>query len=248
MISGTFMSLDCLLAERDRVKILLLTKYGSLGASSRMRTLQYIPWLENTGFDVEQQSLLSDEMLAKRYRNGKYGLTLLKSYLLRCKALYSRKNFDIVWIEKEALPWWPVWIELSFLQGTPYVLDYDDAIFHNYDLHRRSFIRYLFGQRLDGLMRKSLMVSAGNGYLAQRALDAGSKRVEIIPTVVDLDRYHVTLISKASNSDGLPRVVWIGSPSTVHYLRMLEKPLLALSLRIPFVLRVIGGGDVVKLP
>ena len=42
-----------------------------------------------------------------------------------------------------------------------------------------------------------------------------------------------------------PRVVWIGSPSTLQYLRACAVPLMDLAQRIPFTLRVIGGGNLI---
>src|SRR5690606_6936739 len=112
-----------------------------------------------------------------------------------------------------------------------------------YDLHRIYAIRRLLRRRLDGLMAKSSLVISGNTYLAQRAKDAGAKSVAILPTVVDLDRYPNPQIDTKANI--IPVIVWIGSPSTVRYLKNLEQPLQQLAQRISFQLRVIGGGDVV---
>ena len=60
-----------------------------------------------------------------------------------------------------------------------------------------------------------------------------------LPTVIDLERYFKPQIK--SKIDKIPVVVWIGSPSTVRYLQILQKPLQQLAQHIPFQLRVIGG-------
>ena len=236
------------------VKVLVLTRYGRLGASSRLRSLQYLPWLFDAGLQVTEQHLLSDKFLAQRYQQGAYGaLSLLRAYLNRLHSLMVSRRFDVVWIEKEALPWWPLWLELLLLRRVPYVLDYDDAIFHNYDLHPRSWVRGLLGKRIDGLMARAALVIGGNSYLAQRARDAGATWVEVVPTVIDLERYpspiHTTQknVEKMPNQFGLPRIVWIGSPPTVHYLQSLRDPLQHLAAKQQFILRVIGGG-VVDMP
>ncbi|MES2007442.1 MAG: glycosyltransferase family 4 protein [Pseudomonadota bacterium] len=226
--------------------MLELTKYGRLGASSRMRSWQYLPWLQQAGFDLCAEPLFSDEMLEARYESGGYRFgRIVRAYFERCRLLLQRHSFDVVWIEKEALPWWPLWVESMLLRGVPYVLDYDDAIFHNYDQHRRPWVRRIYGKRLDGLMKKAALVVAGNSYLAQRARDAGAARVEIIPTVVDLERYSLERTTSISTrgDERLLRIVWIGSPSTVAYLDMLREPLQSLSKRRGFVFRVIGGGN-----
>lgn len=222
--------------------VLALTRYGPLGSASRMRFLQYLPALAEAGVQVSIQTLLDDAMLAGRYRHGSYSLgSTLRSYGRRIAALRAREQFDLLWIEKEALPMWPLWAEATLLRGVPYVLDYDDAVFHNYDQHRLAIVRHLFGRRLDGLMSKAALVIGGNDYLAQRARDARAAWVEVLPTVIDLARYPYAHRAQDLGNKRLPTVVWIGSPSTVRYLRLLQEPLQALAQRLPFVLRVIGG-------
>jgi len=224
-------------------KVLALTKYGRLGASSRMRFLQYLPWLQQAGIEVTIRPLLSDELLQTRYQSGAYGLwPLMGAYADRCRALLQRLDFDVLWIEKEALPWAPLWVEHALLRGVPYVLDFDDAVFHQYDQHSHAWVRYLYGRRLDGLMTNAALVVGGNNYLAQRARDAGARWVKVVPTVIDLDRYHVRTDMPVMGE--LPRIVWIGSPSTARYLNLLIEPLRILAGVQPFILRVIGGGMV----
>lgn len=235
--------------ERDDslkiLKVLALTKYGRLGASSRMRFLQYLPWLQQAGIEVTVRPLLSDEVLRTRYQRGSYGLwSLLQAYATRCQALLQRRHFDVVWIEKEALQWFPLWFELAILRGTPYMLDFDDAVFHHYDQHANPWLRRLYGQRLDRLMANAALVVGGNNYLAQRARDAGTRSAVVLPTVIDLERYpnQPKLLVTVTSSDYLPRIVWIGSPSTARYLQLLLEPLKTLTKVHPFVLRVIGSG------
>lgn len=223
------------------MRLLLLTRYGPMGASSRMRTFQYLPSMIEAGWRVEVSSLFSDEQLAGKYQTGQYGTpSVVRAYVRRIRRLMDRKHFDLVWIEKEALPWVPAVVESWLLRGVPYVLDIDDALFHNYDLHSSSLVRWLLGRRIDRLMAKSSLVVAGNRYLAERATRAGARRVEILPTVVDLDRYGI----RGVDVPGPPKIVWIGSPSTVRYLRIVAKPLADLATRLSFRLRIIGGGAV----
>lgn len=227
------------------IKILMLTKYGRLGASSRMRSYQYLPWFERAGFEIDLRPLLSDRMLQTRYAQGGHSkFSLLRAYGARLNALLARGKFDLLWIEKEALPWLPVWLEIALLQGVPYVLDYDDAIFHNYDQHRIVAVRRLFGRRLDSIMARAALVVGGNNYLAQRARDAGATWVEVLPTVIDLRRYFPKERDFKKHSASFFRIVWIGSPSTVQYLQILEPVLRSLAERYSFVLRIIGGGRV----
>lgn len=223
-------------------RVLALTRYGSLGASSRMRSLQYLPALAGVDLHVQVQALFDDAALTARYRRGGYSIGEgLHCFTRRLAALSTRQQFDVLWIEKEALPWWPQWVESALLSGVPYVLDYDDAIFHNYDQHRQAAVRRIFGRKLDFLMASAALVVGGNEYLVQRARDAGAPWVEVLPTVIDLERYPYPHSARAVDKHHLPTVVWIGSPSTVHYLKLLQEPLQKLAQRLPFVFRVIGG-------
>ena len=95
-------------------------------------------------------------------------------------------KYDLIWLEKEALPWLPTFMEIARLQGLPYVVDYDDAWFHRYENHWAS---PLLGHKIDAVMRVAHTVVAGNDYLARRARQAGARAVEIVPTAIDLARY-----------------------------------------------------------
>lgn len=223
------------------MKILMLTRYGCQGASSRMRFFQFLPILVQLGVDYVASPLFDDALLLKKYSKGAYGfLDLFSVYWRRIRVLTLRRQFDLVWIEKEALPWFPTCVEKWLLRDIPYVLDFDDAIFHNYDQHRSLIVRRLYKHRIDRLMSKSALVVGGNNYLANRAMRACAPWVEVLPTVIDLERY-ISIRNFMQPADSLPRIIWIGSPSTARYLEILREPLQSLSSRVPFVLRVIGA-------
>lgn len=222
------------------MKILFLTRYGRLGASSRMRSLLYVPWLEQMGIECTIAPLFDDRQLAKRYCENRYGLSsLMRSYSRRMLFLLQKNRFDLVWVEKEALPWLPAWFESWLLRNVPYVLDYDDALFHNYDLHQSAWVRCMLGQRIDMLMAGARLVICGNDYLSTRAQGAGASWVEYLPTVIDLERYVPK--PKRELVELEPRIVWIGQPSTVKYMKLIHNPLIALSKRYTFRLRLIGA-------
>lgn len=226
----------------NNLKILFLTRYGPLGASSRLRCYQYLPFLVEDGLECTISPFFDDQALSLFYETGHYGfLTLLRSYLRRLIVLFMCQSFDLIWIEKEALPWFPFLVEKLFLQQGSYVLDYDDAVFHAYDQHRFSFIRCLYGKKLDKLMHRSAYTFVGNQYLADRAHLASSPKIAIVPTVVSLSRYCRHSPAIAPKSDSVPIIVWIGSPSTVSYLSSLRNSFQDLAKKVRFKLFVVGG-------
>ena len=235
------------------MKVLMLTKYGPQGASSRLRTMQYLSWFEQAGIQCDVFPLISDEALKAKYNKQSYSSgELRQTYWNRIRLLLSAKNeYSLVWIEKEALPWTPAWFEKMLLANIPYVLDYDDALFHNYDMHRLPIVRTVFSKRLDTLMAGASLVVCGNYYLADRAKQAGARWVEIVPTVIDITRYFT---SEQKAREDKPTVVWIGSPSTAQYVQDIARPLAELNRQVPFKLRIIGanlnieGVDIENLP
>ena len=204
--------------------------------------MQYFDELIHMGFVIDHSPLINDQSLASKYNHGKYPLfEIISSYAHRFLWIFKMRRYDVVWIEKEVFPWLPFWIEKIFLSfSKKFVLDFDDAVFHTYDKNRWVIIRFLLGNKLDRLIAASNMTVCGNNYLAARARVAGCNNVFIIPTVVNCERYPLHLFNQQPKNE-LPRVVWIGSPSTVGYLHGLSNVLLSAFKVKPFVLRVIGA-------
>lgn len=224
------------------MKILLLTKYSELGASSRLRNYQYLPWLRANGFDITVAPLLDDEYVRRLYTRqpANYARIVLQ-YLRRVWHLQAARRFDLLWIEKEIFPYLPAWTEsLATRGGVPYVVDYDDAVFHSYDLNQRRIVRLLLSKKIDQVMRSAALVVVGNQYLAERARQAGAKWVEYLPTSIPLTRY----VPVKRKPDAPFTVVWIGTPVTAKFLRIIERPLAEASLHCRLTLKLIGSGPV----
>ncbi|MEC5214268.1 glycosyltransferase involved in cell wall biosynthesis [Polaromonas sp. CG_9.5] len=200
------------------MNILVLSRYGRLGASSRMRSYQYIPLLEADGIHVTVAPLFSDAYVRGLQKNKKSLIEAARAYTGRIRALLSSRKFDLLWIEKETLPWLPAWFEKILLPGVvPYVLDYDDAVFHYYDEHRNPYVRALLACKHPSLMQGAALVVAGNAYLAEFARQAGAPNVEVVPTVIDLARYPRSKL-KGLNEGTLPCIGWIGQRVTASFL------------------------------
>lgn len=228
-------------------RIALLTRYESMGASSRVRSLQYLSILESHGVHIEHFPLLSNVYLKKRY-NGEstraLQARLLWKRIREMPAITRRDRFDLLWIEKELLPYLPFGLEKWLLGNeVPYLLDFDDAIFHNYDQSDKALVRHLLGNKIDRLMAGSRLVTCGNGYLADRARRAGAPWIEILPSTIDFEKYRT--LPPPQQRDITPdnplRIIWIGSPATVEYLELVRPALERLGSRHPLELRIIGG-------
>lgn len=209
------------------MRVLLLSRYGRLGASSRLRSYQYLPYLTSCGFDVTVAPFFGNDYVAGMYAGKVSHVGVLRSYLTRLRFMLRARRFDLVWVEKEMLPWIPSWIELGlFPSGVPLVVDYDDAVFHRYDQNSLTVVRRLLGRKIDAVMRRADLVIVGNDYLGERARQAGARRIEFLPTVVDASRY---IVSSTATGRRLT-IGWVGSPSTAHYLNLIAPALQELTV------------------
>ena len=193
------------------MKVLYLTKYTRLAGSSRMRSYQYFPYLEKAGMQVTVKPFFDDAYLKDFYAGKRNISAVLKSYVKRLGVLFSVFSYDRVVIEKEIFPFLPALAEWMLkLLGIQYIVDYDDAIFHHYDQSSNPIINKILGNKIAKVMRFSGTVVAGNQYLADYAARSGAKNIEIIPTVIDLERYPIK-----QNTGADPCIVgWIGTKTT----------------------------------
>ncbi|MBC7489144.1 MAG: glycosyltransferase family 4 protein [Glaciimonas sp.] len=201
------------------MRVLALPRYSRLGASSRMRFYQYLPSLESAGIDVTVSPLFSDDYVLGLQQGSRRAADVARAYAKRVRTLLGSHSFDLVWIEKEVFPWLPAWAEKALLSsGMPYVLDYDDAVFHYYDRHRNPLVKSFLGGKHPALMQGAAVVVPGNAYLAEFAWGAGAQRVEMVPTVIDLTRYPAPLQKTRSGAAKPPYVGWIGQRATASFL------------------------------
>lgn len=229
------------------MKILYFTKYVRQGASSRLRSYQYFPYFKKKGYDVQVLPLFNEVYLNNTYEGKKNIKNIVFAYLKRFFQLRLVVGPEIIVIEKELFPYFPAWIE-QILKGLgiKYIVDYDDAIFHNYDLSSNWWLRTFLSNKIDKVMKNSVVVVAGNDYLKNRALQAGAKKVIKVPTVIEANRYpkKVQLLKQRETIIG-----WIGSPSTLAYLIPLVPTFEKLAAKYPLKIHIIGAaGKTLNLP
>ena len=223
------------------MKILMLPRYSREGASSRYRMYNYVPHLESEGFTCESYEMLGNDYLRRRYAGRRRFVWYIASaYAHRLAKAIRAESYDLIWLEKEAFPYLPGWFESRLLRSsTPYVVDYDDADFHNYDQNPCWAVRKILGTKIDSIMHDAVLVVAGNPYIADRAYEAGSRRVELLPTVVDLARYPLV---PPPEKDVLT-IGWIGTPITSRFLQLLRPSLEKLSRGGRLRVLAIGAGN-----
>jgi glycosyltransferase involved in cell wall biosynthesis len=221
------------------LNILFLTRYNYLGASSRLRGYQFIKYFKNSGHTVSVSPFFSNDYLIDLYGSNRKRLRhIFKAYITRMLAVMSFKKYSIIWVEKEVFPFLPSLFEkVIIISRVPYIVDYDDAIFHSYDRNKYGFIRLILKNKLDSLLSNSSCVTVGNHYLENYVASHGAKKVVKLPTVIDINKYQYSFTPRNREF----RIGWIGTPATQKYLSLIIEPLLNLKKLISIRLVTIGA-------
>ncbi len=226
------------------LQVLQLSRYDRLGGSSRLRFYDYGALLADHGIHVTPAPFFDDEYLQRLYAGERCRRFQVAGYYLqRVRALVNTSKYDVVWLEKEALPWLPAFAESSLLARTPYVVDFDDAWFHRYDRHRSALVRLGLKTKFPAIVRRAAAVVAGSPYLAEWAAARGAHRIVRIPTTVDLARYRT---KQAGVGNGFV-IGWMGSPSSARYLDIVRDALREVAAAPGTSVRLVGSGAAADL-
>jgi glycosyltransferase involved in cell wall biosynthesis len=222
------------------MKLAAFTKYERNGSSSRLRFLQYVPYLEENNIEVDVFPLFTNEYVdsigAKKL--GSAGFFIF--YLKRILFLIRKNKYDVFWIEKELFPWVPFFVEHFFLKRMKKIIvDYDDAVYHRYEKSSNWFLRKLLRNKISKIVRFANVVIVGNRYLESFANNAGAQKCVVIPTVVDLTKYG----PRTKKQNSVIIVGWIGSPTTFSYLKPLYDIFKKLEREGSFEFWIIGANE-----
>lgn len=223
------------------MKVLFLTLYPDVAASSRYRVTQFVPYLESRGVSCTVACPLTAaewDALTGPNRQRRPFWYHARETLRRAGQILGAYRHDVVFVQKA--------IMTAYVRGLPELLrararrlvyDIDDAV-HLAPPHPLPPACRLIEDRgqIQRLFAAADLVLAGNAWLAEAAKGAGA-RVEHFPTVVDTDRF----------TPGLPqdvfRIGWIGNTSTTVCLEPAAGALAAM----PGLVRLIGA-DAARVP
>ncbi len=199
------------------MKILFLTASFKT-PSARFRVLQNLDIWCGLGLDVE-------------------AVPLPKSNWKRLKLLQKLPVYDIVLLLKRLLHRHSLYLLRQ--RARILVYDFDDAVMFS-DSNSEDFISPRKSQRFAAIARSADLFCAGNDYLKEQALNAGARRVEVVPTGVDCDYFRPGPLSPDSSDSRPLNIGWIGSRANLVYLQALAEPLNRLfELRRDFKLTIV---------
>jgi glycosyltransferase involved in cell wall biosynthesis len=228
-------------------KGIVFAKYGDLAASTRQRFMQFHGDLAREGIEIEILPFLPNEYLRRTFAGRDYPLAdTLRCYRTRLARILHRPKPAFLWIQYDALPFVPYAVEAAFMpSGVPRVYDFDDAIFHQYEMHPNPVMRRLIGRKFEPMLRSAALTLSGNAYLNDYA-SRFCRHAEIVPTVLDTEVF--VPAPPRPDHDRPVTIGWIGSPSTWGYMRPIIPALEELGRTMNVRIRVVGAGPQATTP
>ena len=229
--------------ERD-LKVLAICPFPAAFPSTRYRLLQYVEPLRELGIELEYRPFLNDEEHRLYFDDPRLLsrlTTIVKPIFRRIGDIVKAAKADVVFIQREAMPFGPGFFEWIFrvIARAPIVVDFDDAVYIPYTSGRYgklgSFLKF-YGKS-NRLIRAAKTVVCGGQFLADHVESRGGKAV-VIPTIVDKE-----IFEPSDRTSAIPVVGWIGTPSSYRYLKAIFPALERVAQDHKFSLRLRGTGD-----
>jgi glycosyltransferase involved in cell wall biosynthesis len=212
--------------------------------STRYRVYQYLPYLAANGVNPTVRRFVESSAFFQRlYQSG--GVAYKAAYftlqtIRRLLDLARVRNYDAVFIQREALPIGPALFErLTAQLGCPLIYDFDDAIYLPRSSKANRWISWLKQPgKTATIVRQSDQVIVGNRVLYEYAQQYNSA-VTIIPSSIDMAQY--TLRPPSTANDMPVTIGWVGSGTNLDYLAALAPVLRAVGEVHPIQVRIVGG-------
>ena len=139
-------------------------------------------------------------------------------FILLLELLIFKNRYDLVLIEYELFPYLPALFEyLLHKRGIKYIVDYDDAIFHKYDINNNILIKMFLKNKIAKVIKYANHVIVCNKYLESYAKKY-NKNIIQLPTVVLLDKYKNKMKTFKQKKNNTFIIGWIGSRTTSVYI------------------------------
>lgn len=225
------------------MRILGLCSYPVESAATRYRLTQFVEPLAEKGLKLEISPFLNSLAFKNLYQNISIirkvlGLTI--PTLRRVSELPKIRNYDLLFVQREAMFFGPAFFERLFqrIGNVPMILDLDDATYISYvsPTYGKIGSFFKFFGKTDKLIKRADVVICGNRFIAEYVESKGTKAV-IIPTVVDTEKF-----TPFEKNNKVPVIGWVGTHSTFTSLESLFPVLKDLAKKYDFVLKIVGSG------
>jgi glycosyltransferase involved in cell wall biosynthesis len=175
-------------------KVLIICPYPHGKApSQRFRFEQY---LNLEGVSFTQEAFWKSDEWPRIYESGSTKFKIsstIRGFWRRLKLLGQVRNYDKVFIHREATPIGPPWFEWAVVKvfRKPIIFDFDDAIWlpNSSKANEKLAGKLKFHGKTAKICSWATTVVAGNDFLADYARQ-NCNDVRIIPTTIDTEHHH----------------------------------------------------------
>jgi glycosyltransferase involved in cell wall biosynthesis len=227
----------------SKIKVLaVVPNVYDTSPGQRFRIEQWEPHLREMGVEITYIPFEDEDLRGVVNQPGQYGkkFTLgMRAFARRRRELPMMKDFDLVYVFREAALFGPAFFERSIVRaGKPMIFDFDDAVFLRSAASVNGYLNYLkLPGKVKSICRLSAHVMAGNSFLADYARQV-NKNVTVVPTTIDTDKYLPYNLDKPTPD--VPVILWSGSRPTVENLNTLRDTLQKLAREEKYKLRIMG--------
>jgi len=185
--------------------------------SQRFRFEQYLDFLKANGFEYDFSYLISERDDKIFYSPGNWFTKFsifLESARKRRRDVARAKNYDIVFVQREAFMTGSTRFEKKFSEASKLVFDFDDAIWHLDVSDGNKKLGWLKNPgKTARIVSYAQLVIAGNAYLAEYARKH-NPNVVVIPTTIDTQQYKRKNVAR---EPGRIVIGWTGSITTIKH-------------------------------
>ena len=232
---------------KSSLRVLFLTQYGMLAASSRTRVFQYLPYFQRRGVEYRVITVLPDreipgsQLLVSSNRWRKLWYYLWASWRTLATGLqlwWLAPEYHLLFVQKVILPA-PVRLLLR-LRRSLLFFDFDDAIFTTEVQHLNWLAAWKLRRNAGGV--PAMLALADRAVVENEYTGSFAARFCPVTTItgpIDTERYQP---AEKPHHRKVLVLGWIGSTTTLPYLFLISEPLQKLGQRFSCLrLRVVGA-------
>jgi glycosyltransferase involved in cell wall biosynthesis len=228
------------------MKILFIVPYPvGKAASQRYRVEQWLPVLQEQTINYKLApfwDLATWDILYKQGFSLQKLVGLAKGLFRRLLLLSRLAPYNYIFIHREATPVGPPWFEWLAAKAfrKKLIFDFDDAIWMPNTTEDNSMAsNYKWHHKTAQICKWSYKISAGNHFLQQYALNHNPNTV-YLPTVINTTTNYSRI--KEQQTERVT-IGWIGSHSTLPYLKLIEPVLQQLEQNYSFDFIVVADRE-----
>lgn len=239
---------DAILKNFLMKKIQIFTQLGKWHRDTFFRFFQFESMLRSRKISVKVDSLYGENV---EREFGKIGLisnrTKFFSIMNRNSKLLFDTDYDILWVDGEALPGLPYgWESFLLPLEKKVILDLGDSLYTKYSRNTDFYSRNFLKEKIPGLIQRADIVLSRNSSIQQFVKNFRNDSI-LFPLSLDLRKYDP--ISRIENGMEFEFVFgFIGSFFSSHFLYKISDVLKELGRVYPIRLVIVNGDENLDLP